>query len=247
MFSKRQSRRFAPLIALVVVLASGLAGSPALAAAAPAPAHFLKAPPPGPAILYAPPPRAPQLENAPGSPWHAKPILISGTSAYRQGEFLYQDFLFDDRGAGSTLTYPTDPRFGEDAADLVEFRMKLSPSGLLFRLTYNTMIDPAVVASTIALGDSSTPEPLPFNADAKEPAQVFVTVHGSTVDVTDAATGKPINARGARASVDLTRRQVTITVPKDAFNTRGLSTLRMASASGLWDVANNRYLHALLR
>ena len=242
MFSKRQSRRFAPLIALVVVLASGLAGSPALAAAAAAPAHFLQAPRPGPAILYAPPPRAPQLENAPGSPWHAKPILISGTSAYRQGEFLYQDFLFDDRGAGSTLTYPTDPRFGEDAADLVEFRMKLSPSGLLFRLTYNTMIDPAVVASTIALGDSATPEPLPFNAGAQEPAQVFVTVHGSTVDVTDAATGKPINARGARASVDLTRRQVTITVPKDAFNTRGLSTLRVASASGLWDAAGNQYL-----
>jgi hypothetical protein len=238
---ERQSRRFGLVIALAVGLAVPLAGSPAVAA--PAPAPFDSTPRPGPAILYAPPPRAPQLENAPGSPWHAQPILISGSSAYRGGEFLYQDFLFDDRGAGSTLTYPTDPRYAGDAADLVEFRMKLSRSGgIAFRLTYNAMIDPALVASTIALGDSATPEPLPFEAGAQEPAQVFVTVHGSTVDVTDAATGKPIDARGARASADLTRRQVTITVPRDAFDARGLSTLRVASASGLWDAATNRYL-----
>jgi hypothetical protein len=238
--TRRQRLRFGFLIALAAGLAAGVAVSPTAAAAQPA--TSFSAPRPGPAILYAPPPRAPQLENAPGSPWHAKPILISGTSAYRDGEFLYQDFLFDDRGAGSTLTYPTDPRYAGDAADLVEFRMKLSPSGLLFRLTYNAMINPALVASTIALGDSTTPEALPFNAGAREPAQVFVTVHGSTVDVTDAATGMPVSAPGARASVDLTRRQVTITVPRDAFDTRGLSVLRVASASGLWDSASNQYL-----
>jgi hypothetical protein len=75
------------------------------------------------------------MENTPRSPWHAKPILISGTSAYRQGEFLYQGFLFDDRGAGSTLTYPTDPRYGGNAANLVEFLMKAArDGGLFFRL-----------------------------------------------------------------------------------------------------------------
>jgi len=94
-------------------------------------------PRPGPPILYARPPRAPQLENAPGSGWHATPILISGTSAYRQGEFLYQDYLFDDRGAGETYTYPTDPRYAGDAADLVEFRLRPQGSGLTFRLTYS--------------------------------------------------------------------------------------------------------------
>ncbi len=54
-------------------------------------------PRPGPDILYAPKPRAPQLENA--GVWRAKPILVSGASAYRDGEFLYQDFLYDDHGA----------------------------------------------------------------------------------------------------------------------------------------------------
>jgi len=238
----RRKRRLGLLIALTVGVAA-LGGAPAGAAAATQHDHASKATRPGPAILYAPPPRAPQLENAPGSPWHAKPILISGTTAYRQGELLYQDFLFDDRGAGSTLTYPTATAYGNNAADLVEFRMKMAPGGgLFFRLTYNTMIDPSVVASTIALGDSATPEPLPFNAGAQEPAQAFVTVHGSTVDVTDAATGMRINAPGSWASVDLTRRQVTVFVPRDAFDTRGLSTLRVSSASGLWDAASNQYL-----
>src|SRR6185312_3588463 len=65
----------------------------ALALAAPiAQAHR-----PGPDILYAPPARAPQLQNA--APWQAPPILVSGAQAYRDGEWLYQDFLFDDHGA----------------------------------------------------------------------------------------------------------------------------------------------------
>ncbi len=239
---RRRSPRFGTSHGvLMFALAAGVAAATALPAVAAAPAAAAPVRP-GPAILYAPPPRAPQLENAPGGPWHAAPILVSGASAYRQGEFLYQDYLFDDLGAGATYTYPTDSRYAGDAADLVEFRIKPARSGLLIRLTYNAMIDPALVASTIALGDSPTPRPLPFEAGAQEPAQVFVTVHGSTVAITDAATGRAIDARGARAGVDLTRRQVTISVPGNAFDTRGRSTLRVSSASGLWDVANNRYL-----
>jgi hypothetical protein len=233
--TKRHSRL--GLALLTVGLAAGLAAAPTQALAAPA-----ADPRPGPAILYAPPARAPQLENAPGSPWRAAPILVSGTSAYRKGEFLYQDYLFDDRGAGTTYTYPTDPRYAKDAADLVEFRIKPQGSGLAIRLTYNAMIDPSLVASTIALGDSATPRPLPFAAGAREPASLFVTVHGSTVAVTDAATGDQVATGGARAQVDLTRRQVTVTLPRDVIDTRHLATLRVASASGLWDATAGTYL-----
>src|SRR5437773_576915 len=42
-------------------------------------------PRPGPAILYRKPASSPQLSNH--GVWHAKPILVSGTSAYRDGEF----------------------------------------------------------------------------------------------------------------------------------------------------------------
>jgi hypothetical protein len=52
---------------------------------------------PGPDALYLPPAKAPQLENT--GTWRAEPILISGAQSYRDGEWLYQDFLLDDHGA----------------------------------------------------------------------------------------------------------------------------------------------------
>ncbi len=88
-----------------------VAALPAGARAASHSAHSLyhgPAPRPGPAILYRKPARSPQLENA--GVWHAKPILVSGASAYRDGEFLYQDFLYDDHGARGTAPDPGDPR-----------------------------------------------------------------------------------------------------------------------------------------
>src|SRR5262249_52860185 len=108
-------------------------------------------PRPGPDVLYAAPAVAPQLENV--GVWAAAPILVSGASAYRSGEFLYQDFLYDDHGAAEapdptdpksggdlfskpngTYTYPTDPAYANDAADLVELRVKPLSDATAFRL-----------------------------------------------------------------------------------------------------------------
>ena len=66
------------------------------------------APQPGPAALYQPLAKSPQLENAPRSGWTAKPILISGASAYGKGEYLYQGFIYDDRGV-KEATDPSNP------------------------------------------------------------------------------------------------------------------------------------------
>ena len=69
-------------------------------------------PRPGPDLLYQPLADAPQLQNT--GDWSAPPILVSGASAYRDGEFLYQDFLYDDSGAiGSPVQ--NDPRFSGNA------------------------------------------------------------------------------------------------------------------------------------
>src|SRR5438552_15887190 len=108
-------------------------------------------PRPGPDVLYGAPAVAPQLENV--GVWSAAPILVSGASAYRSGEFLYQDFLYDDSGAkqvgdpsdprmagnlfsrpNGTYTYPTDGRYANNAADLVEFRVKPLRSATAFRV-----------------------------------------------------------------------------------------------------------------
>ena len=156
---------------------------------------------PGPEILHRPPARAPQLENT--GVWKADPTLVCMTSAYRAGEFLYQDCLWDDHGGGPAYrwyyytvlkdyTYPTNPAYRNNAADIVEVRLKPLDDATAVRITYNTMTDPDLVATTIALGgDDRQPADVPHGANTKMPAQVFVTAHGADGDIVDAATGQP--------------------------------------------------------
>jgi pimeloyl-ACP methyl ester carboxylesterase len=216
------------------------------------------APRPGPDILYAAPPRAPQLENA--GIWRASPILISGASAYRRGEFMYQDFLYDDRGANAnifdpadprrssetfsrangTYTYPSDPAYAGNAADFVELRIKPQSTFTAFRVTLNTLLDAGRVGFTIAIGESASPRPFPFGANVSAPAQYFLTVHGNQAVMTDAADGRVISP-APTVSVDTTRRQFEVRIPTAAWNP-GKNVVRFAAGVGLWDKANDRYL-----
>jgi hypothetical protein len=215
-------------------------------------------PRPGPDVLYAPPAAAPQLTSA--APFAAPPILVSGATAYRNGEFLYQDFLYDDHGArlsrdpgdprggndtfsqaNGTYTYPTDPAYASNAADLVELRVKPVPGATVFRLTLNTLIDPERVAATIAIGTSATPLAFPHGANATAPAQHFLTVHGATADLRDAVTLNPVAGGTPTATVDAARRQISVSVPAAAWNP-GRGTVRLAAGVGLWDQAAGKYL-----
>ena len=244
------------------------AAASALAAAAPAPGADraggslslpqVNGPRPGPDLLYAPAARAPQLENA--GVWQAPPILVSGATAYRSGEFLYQDFLYDDHGAKADRRDPSDPRSGNDtfsapngtytypaaapyamnAADLVELRVRPLADATAFRVTLNTLVDPELVAFTIALGSSDQPRPLPHGANATAPAQLFATVHGTTADLRDAATGAAV-APAPSVAVDVPRRQFDVRIPHAAWSP-GTGKVRVAAAVGLWDRANGRYL-----
>jgi hypothetical protein len=222
----------------LTISSTALYGAPALAA------HSLPGGTrvrPGPSILYAPLPRAPQLENAPGSIWDAPPILVSGSSADREGEFLYQDYLFDDHGAGGNYTYPTGPEYAsQDLADFVEIRLKLTPTGTAFRITYNAMTAPDLVATTIAMGSSPSAVAVPYGANATEPATTFITVHGSVADLTDALTGRSLGQVPAR--IDTVRRQVQVIVPFSAYDPRGQTAVRVAAATGLWNPATSTYL-----
>jgi hypothetical protein len=243
----------------VLVLAGILAAFPAAAKSDPASLYRGPGPRPGPDILYEPPATAPQLTN--GGVWRADPILVSGATAYRGGEFLYQDFLYDDHGARGSTRDPDDPRLGDDsfsapngtytyptaqvyaqnAADLVELRVKPLPEATAFRITLNALRDPSLVAATIALGDSPEPRPLPHGANASAPAELFLTVHGAAADLVDAATGAPAQGAPPTASVDLRRRQIEVRVPHSAWDP-GAGTVRLSAGVGLWDPENDRYL-----
>lgn len=213
---------------------------------------------PGPDILYAEPARSPQLENV--APWVAEPILVSGTSAYRKGEFLYQDFLYDDHGASGipdpvgnsfltefsfspvsgTLTYPKAPDFASNAADLVEFRVKPLGSETAFRLTLNTLIDASRSAFTIAIGQSDSPRVWPHSAGVQSPAALFLTVNGTTASLIDAATGKEI-LPAPTVKLDMQRRQFDVRVAHAAWNP-GREQVRMSCGVGLWDSESGSYL-----
>ena len=245
-------------VGILCLIAAAL---PASASAASHSAHSLyhgPAPRPGPAMLYREPARSPQLENA--GVWHANPILVSGSSAYRDGEFLYQDFLYDDHGAkgtkrdtndprasgdsfsmpNGTYTYPTSSDYANNAADLVELRVKPLRSATAFRLTLNTMKKPGLVGATIAIGNSKVAEQMPFGANATAPAKLFLTVHGHRAELDDAASGKQVSP-APTVSISKRRRQIQILVPHSAWNPHRRS-VRLAAGVGLWNNADNRYL-----
>ncbi len=215
-------------------------------------------PRPGPEILYREPAQPPQLSNH--GVWHANPILVSGTSAYREGEFLYQDFLYDDHGAkglsrdpgdprvgadsfsapNGTYTYPTDPEYANNAADLVELRVKPLADATAFRISLNTIRNPALVGTTIAIGGSGQPREFPHGANASAPASLFLTVHGGKADLIDAASGQRVTP-APRVATSTARRQIDVQVPHRAWDPGG-RTIRLAAGVGLWNPAANRYL-----
>jgi hypothetical protein len=232
------------------------------------PAKEGAAPRPGPPVLYEPLAKAPQLENVKGSPWTAKPILVSGASAYSKGEFLYQGYLYDDHGAkevpdptnpmsspggdpsggdtfsepDGTYTYPTGPGYDENAANLVELRVKPLASATAFRITLNTLENPNLVATAIAIGGTpGETHPFPFGANVSAPAQYFLTVHGEEAVLTDAASGEAVSGPSPTVSVDLEHRQITVEVPHSDWNP-GSSTVRLAAGVGLWNQAAGDYL-----
>ena len=218
---------------------------------------------PGPSILYRPPAIAPQLTNS--GVWRAAPILVSGATAYRRGEFLYQDFLYDDHGAheaadpqdprasgdtfskpNGTYDYPSGPGYANDAADLVEFRVRPLPRATAFRVTLNTLVNPALIAFSIALGGKTgSSHAFPFGANVSAPAQWFLTVHPSGKRLigvlTSAQTGARVRGAAPAVRVDLRRRQITVVVPHATWNPRR-STVRMAMGVGLWNAAGGDYL-----
>src|SRR3954451_4516373 len=66
----------------------------------------------GPALLREAAAAAPPLTNT--GLWRAPSTLVSGSTAYRDGEFLYQDYLYEDAGANGQTRDPTDPMIGAD-------------------------------------------------------------------------------------------------------------------------------------
>ncbi len=280
-------RRALPLIAGGVVLAClSLPGGAAAAAGpvyAPGAAPLPAAPSlpsvqsgqrPGPDALYASPPPAPQLQNH-DPRFRAQPLLVSGTEAYVNGEYLYQDYLYDDHGSEAmpldpasqtasdpttvnglsadalayqvgSITYPTDPVYAGNAADLVEFRMVPGPTSTAYRFTLNTLRRNDSTIISLALdtdGKVSTgTSTLPRDPGAPFPGtDAAITTWGSGAEVSRfAPDGHLLTTKPVQVHTDLTSRQITVTVPRSVQDPAG--RVRATLATGLYDKATGGWL-----
>ncbi len=212
-------------------------------------------PPPGPAFLHEDAPLAPPFQNV--GVWQADPLYVMGASAYAQGEFLYQGFIFDDFGAatgdprtrphtgaalyrsGGGLHYPTDvATYAYNAADLLEFRVRKDGDQLKYRITLNTMIAPDVTG--IAIGIDTDSDASTGSDDwgygigelgALGLEHVLVT-WGTGAELVshcpDCGAGQAITA-----TVDVERNQIELSVPLAP----GTQTWRHYLVTGLFDTA----------
>lgn len=210
---------------------------------------------PGPDALYLPTPEAPQFDNT--GAWQADPVLVSGSVAYSQGEFIYTDHLYDDHGAAGvpdpnapigsrahlfsptagTFTYPTAARYANNAADLVEFRIKPADTETHFRVTLNSMTEPDLTTVSIAFGPAN-PEPTdlpvvwPMDAGVRSVSDVFFTVLGDQVMMH--GSGGP--SWEGDAVADISRRQIRFEVPRSVWDP-GNEELSVIIGVGLRDLA----------
>jgi len=193
------------------------------------------------------------------APFAAQPLLVSGTDALRGGEYLYQDYLFDDRGADTLpllgsrgianpgddiaaptagdVFYPTAQRFAGNAADIVELRIKPTPEAIVYRVTLNTV--KAGDVSVVGLGidtDRSSGEPVqwPLGAGVSSPGlDRFITAHGTGGVVHDLPDGASTTLPEGAVSIDAATNQMTIRVPR-ALMDPGAATWRYVMGAGLW-------------
>ena len=214
---------------------------------------------PGPDVLYAPAPAAPQLENR--SPrFTASPLLVSGQEAYVAGEYLYQDFLYDDYGSDTdgvgaqplsprtgNIDYPTNTaRYGGNAADLVELRVAVTATDVAYRFTLNTLL--AADSTIIALAFDTDHNALTGGATLpRDPGAPFpgtdevITVWGTGAEHTRfPLVGVPVTTALAGITTDLEANQITVVVPRTVSDPH--TAWRATLAAGLYDSATGGWL-----
>lgn len=213
---------------------------------------------PGPPLLYDEPPTAPELSV--DRPFSARPLLVSGTDAYRDGEYLYQDYLFDDHGADTNpgmgnndqkpgpddfspaagdVTYPQDRDFASNAADLVEFRVRPNAEALVYRLTLNTVKRRSLPIAGIGIdtdGDAGEGQVAwPGGAGVSSPGvDRFITAWGSGAEIARVPGGESRRLRDAAVQFNARTNQMTIRVPRTAMDP-GERTWRYVAGVGLHD------------
>ncbi|MBA2349261.1 MAG: hypothetical protein H0V81_13315 [Solirubrobacterales bacterium] len=210
----------------------------------------------GPPILHRAAPKVPELQNR--KPFRADPLLVSGTDAFRAGEYVFQDHLVDDRGAdtvplgnaaktdkpdptstgdiaastGGDVRYPTDPRYAGNNADIAEVRLRPAENGrsVLVRVTFRTAIVPDATVFTLGIDTDRA-----GSAPVAWPRGAGVSSPGLDQIATVWGTGGELTATTGGTTklegvtFDLPSNQLTFRLPLAP------SAWRIVGGAGLWD------------
>lgn len=222
-----------------------------------------KGPPPGPELLYSPQPVGPAHAPAPKEGWRADPLLVSGAEAYDEGEYLYQDYVYDDNGANTTDTiaapnpepnndtfspptgdvvYPTDAStYGYNAADLLEFRARLTDDGVAYRVAFQTMKDPTAAAVAIGIDTGSDGGFDDWGHGIGSLGSLGLD-HVIVASPSDTGWGATVKSDGdvdltASATVDPSLNQVELTLESAPDG----ASWRHYVVTGLWDDSNQEF------
>ena len=219
-------------------------------------------PRPGPDILYSAPATAPQLENAGDLAREADPGLgrAAPTAKASSSTRTTSTTITGPRGPSRIPAIPArrrrqllrcrtaptpirpTPAYANNAADLVELRVKPLPSATAFRLTLNSHEGPGARRHDDRDRRARPSRAaFPYGANATAPAQLFLTVHGDHADLRDAATGQLVTPAptGHRSRTAAARSRCSSRIRP---GTRGQQAVRLAAGVGLWNTSADRYL-----
>ena len=188
-------------------------------------------------------------------PFRAPPLLVSGTDAYRGGEYLYQDYLFDDHGADTgasssppgvdgfspasgDLLYPSAARYANNAADLVELRIKPTAKAIVYRVTLGAVLadDAAVVGIGIDTDRSGGAQVAWPRRRRRQLARASIasSPRGAPAAEVSRLPGGAATALPAGAvTIDKRTNQMTIRVPRSLMDPRR-GDLALRRRDGLW-------------
>jgi len=219
----------------------------------------------GPDVLHDDPVTPPQWRS--DGQWEADPLLVSGEEAYRDGEYLYQDYVYDDKGAATgevafpppddplqpvpnptigshstgRLVYPRDAEtYGHNAADLLEFRATLEAGTLSYRVTLQTMKQPDVAAVAIGIdtgGDSGTADWGFGIGELGDLNLDYVLVTWGTGAILIHADGDGGTSERVATAADVDRNQIEVSTPLSPDG----DTWRHYAVVGLWDSAAGEF------
>lgn len=191
-----------------------------------------------------------------GASWNGRSSTVGGTSVYDRGEFIHQDYIYDDFGAetaapqrpvgdtGATpagsYAYPgaDNPRYLNNGADLRELRLRLEGEVLAVRVALNTLTAPdaAVVGLALDLDDDPGGGPMTWPHGAQlttADTDAVITFWGSGADLTRRGEGA---VALSAVCADVGENVLEVRVPLAALGDHG-QRWRVHAASGIWDPA----------